>query len=1024
MLAVWFVLVAAALATGFPSPDIPTGHSPRGRPATPLFDRSHPGRLTLVDPLRPRSLRKHRERDVTTVRDDADPGRLPVSLLPTFYSLTLTPHLSGTFTFDGKATISFNAVSATSKIILHSKELTYTKDDCKVYQESDDGTRTEFASITDLQFDTTLEFATFTLDKSLEAGSRYILDITKYTGSLNDDMDGFYRSSYKTSSGETRWLATTQFEPTGARRAFPCWDEPSFKARYDIFIEHDPALMAISNMPRQSRADSDNGQVVDRFMTTPIMSSYLVAFIVSDFKSLSNSDNTFTTWAREDIIAGGSLSQDVGPKALKILEEFNGVPYTLTKMDQAAIPDFSAGAMENWGLVTYREPDLIVTADTTTPSYENIATVICHEFGHQWTGDLVTLDWWSHTWLNEGFATFYENMICNQIRPEWNLEDKMLPTFYHVAMESDVRETQVPMSSPVRSDAQDINDHFGVISYDKGGSVLRMLYYALTPDVFKKGMKRYLSDNMYSTANPEKLFTAMDAEATLSNLHQLPGGTSFSEVASTWTEQPGVPVLQATRDYSKPGEVRFEQQRFLYAPPKNASNVGQKWWIPLVVTTQTQKDFSTTLPQGWLGPDMPYAALFTDATAEQWVYVNPMQTGYFRVNYDAKNWQLLAAALSADPAALPASGRAQLLNDALTLARAGQLDYTLALPFLQSLKAERGVAPWQAATAAIKYLLARLDTTEANDSFLSLIKDITADAYAAVGYRKKDSEAHEDAYLRYVVTSLACLAGNTDCLSEAGAALKAWLTDASRNPLEVDTKSTTLCYGVRGSDATTFENMRQKWLAETDANLRYTYASALGCSADKSLLQSLMADAISMKYNSKDGIMLFNAFYDHLDNHGVILQFVEENADAIRKAYGNYFDVQVLDGLIRDIRARSEFNEVRSWSEAKYKGSPEWTTLQASFQSAETELQSWADKYLLKVSLWLYAANIPPCPTPTSPPTMSSTLAPNNPTQAPANPTTPQTSTSKPSAASTTASASVLLALVLLRVLFNVPSPN
>ncbi|XP_034249160.1 aminopeptidase N-like isoform X2 [Thrips palmi] len=1018
MLAVLFVLVATALATGFPSAGIATGHSPRGRPATPLFDRSHPGRLSIVDPLRPRSHRKLRKRALTSVNDIADPGRLPDSLLPTFYSLTLTPHLYDDFDFDGKAVISFNATSSTNKIILHSKELNYTKEDCQVYEDSDDSSPSEFASITDLQFNTTLEFAKFTLDKSLEAGSRYILNISQYSGTLNDDMDGFYRSHYTTSSNETRWLATSHFEPNGARRAFPCWDEPIFKARYDIFIEHDPALMAISNMPRQSQVESDHN---------------------------------FTTWAREDIITGGSLSQDVGPKALKVLEEFNGVPYTLTKMDQAAIPDFPRGAMENWGLVSFWEPDLIVTADTTTPAYEDIATLICHEFGHQWTGDLVTLDWWSHTWLNEGFATFYENMICNQIRPEWNLEDKMLPTFYHTAMESDVKETEIPMSSPVKSNVSDINDHFGSISYKKGGSVIRMFYYALTPEVFKKGMKRYLSDNMYANADPEKLFTAMDAEATLSNLHQLPGGTSFSEVASTWTEQPGVPVLQATRDYSNPGKVRFEQQRFLYAPPKNASNVGQKWWIPLVVTTQTQKDFSTTLPQGWLAPDQPFASLSTGATADEWVYVNPKQTGYFRVNYDAKNWQLLAAALSADPAALPASGRAQLLNDALTLARAGQLDYTLALPFLQSLKAERGVAPWQAATAAIKYLLARLDTTETNDSFLSLIKDVTADAYASVGYRKRDSDAHEAAYLRYIVSDLACRAGNTHCLSEAAAALKAWLADPSSNPLQVDTRRTTLCYGIRGSDAATFEKMRQKWLAEQNEDDRFTYASALGCTKDKSLVRSLLADAIALKYNSSDGVMLFDALYGHMDNLRIFLQLVKENGDETRKAFGHSFDARVLAAVVRDFRARKDVDEVRPWLEAKYKSSPDWKRLEAAFEHIDKELQSWGDKYLEKVSLWLFAANasptitptpstlpptdatIPPTnPTipeanPTPPPTDSTplqtnptnlptdpTLPPTNPTLSPTDPSILQTSTNKPSAASTTASTAVLPALALV----------
>ncbi|KAJ1527504.1 hypothetical protein ONE63_007476 [Megalurothrips usitatus] len=1003
------VLAAALTASASPLPAAPP--APASDRGGLLLDRSVRRPLDLADPHRPRAHHQQRRRGPASApAATADPLQLPTALRPFYYNITLTPDLES-FSFDGFIEIYLNAIEDADQIVLHSKELSFGPSDCTVlHYDMENYTPLEpWGEVTEADFNIETEIVTLPLSKPLQRGLHFVLRINKFVGILNTDLDGFYRSSYKTSAGETRWLATTQFEPTGARRAFPCWDEPSYKARYDITIKHDASLKVLANMPADEESSSPSETV---FMSTLPVSSYLIAFIVSDFDCIANDDKTFETWSRKEILPGGKFAQDIGQKALAALSDFNGVNYSLPKMDQAAIPDFAAGAMENWGLVTYKEAYLIETAATTTRVFESIALDICHEFGHQWTGDLVTLDWWSHTWLNEGFASFYEYMICQTLKPEWNLEDKMLPAFYHIAMESDVRETQVAMSSPA-SGYDSIEDHFGVISYEKGGSVLRMFYHVVTPDVFKKAMRRYLSDYMFKNTNPTHLFKAFDAEVQLSGLHQIPNGVSFGELASTWTEQPGVPVLSAVRDY-KEGSVTFTQKRFLYGPAKNESLVNQQWYIPLVVTSQAKPDFDTALPQGWLDPLVPWAELSTDASADQWVLVNPKQTGYFRVNYDADNWKLLQAALAADPAVFPAATRAQLVNDALALARAGQLDYALALPFLRTFTADRSVAAWQAAITALEYLKARLATTPASAGFLELVKSMTGPAYDEVGYVPGNDDDHEAAYLRYYVASYACYAGNAKCLSSAASALSAWLADPAANALHPDTSSTTLCYGVRGSDDATFAAMEKKWQSEKDSSARYTYVSALACSGDKDALSGLLIDAITKYSKTQDGIDIFNAILGPYENHNLVWSFFKANADDIQAAYrGSGLDVFILESLIQDTRTREDLKEIHDWAKTKYESeTATWAKLEPYFASAEVELSGWFDKYYGTVSGWL--ADQPTTPAPASTSTASSAATGSPPTGSPTTPA-PSASTT-PSAACLSAASSAVLALALALV--------
>lgn len=422
--------------------------------------------------------------------------RLPTTFQPIRYTLELTPYLTATagktiFTFDGIAEIQLSTTLADqSQIVLHSKGLNITVPPILVGVND--------ISIASSHNETT-DKLTLQLTRPLLANTTYTLRFV-YVGPLNADMYGFYRSSY-TQNNETKWLATTQMQATHARRVFPCFDEPGFKARFDITIQR-PATFSSSfsntRIHSSTPVTGNPGLVREVFDTTPPMSTYLIAFIVSEFRVRETADGSFGVIARPDAYAQTEYAFTVGQKLLAALDQWTNYPYAsvenITKMQMAALPDFSAGAMENWGLLTYRETSLLYSEeDTTALAKQRIANVITHEQAHMWFGDLVTCEWWSYTWLNEGFARFFQFFGTAFVETTWALEQQFVVDQLHVALAYDSAENSRALSHDVNSPAE-ISSIFDSISYNKGASVLRMIEHAIGQEKFKLAVQKYLKD--------------------------------------------------------------------------------------------------------------------------------------------------------------------------------------------------------------------------------------------------------------------------------------------------------------------------------------------------------------------------------------------------------------------------------------------------------------------------------------------------------------------------------------------------
>nr|CAD7197139.1 unnamed protein product [Timema douglasi] len=631
--------------------------------------------------------------------------RLPTAVVPESYTLKVIPYfeVDSEFTFDGEVVIRVNVKEPTDRIVLHVNQLDIVESSLTITSVSDQTQLT----IINTTLDTPRQFFDIQLQEELVEGSVYDVKII-YVGYLNNDMAGFYRSYYKVGE-ETRWIATTLFHPTNARKALPCFDEPELKAKFRISIARLPKYHSISNSKRVETTTpntTEDGRIWDEFEETPAMSTYLVSFIVSDFGSLSNLAGNVSVWARESAVSQAAYSVSISQDTLTALEHFTEIDYQLDKMDQAAIPDFSFGAMENWGLVTYRE-NLLLFDETvsTTANRQSIATIIAHEFSHQWFGDLVTPDWWTYPWLNEGFATYFEYFISAKVEPNWQLDQQFLVEVVQNAFATDALDSSRPMNYNITYSSEIIGV-FDTITYDKAGSVIRMLEHVLTSETFRKGLSRYLKAQSYQSTNPDILYSHLQAQ------HSETIGSDESvdvkQIMDSWGNQKGYPIISVTRDYQA-GTANVTQKRFLLMPTSDTSDDGYNWWVPLSYTSRSEADFTTTSPAVWITPSDSQLQLTGIGGSGDWVIFNIQETGYYRVNYDAQNWRLITNQLNSDQFdVIHVLNRAQLLDDSLNLARAGILDYATALDVTSYLYRETDYIPWYSAFNAFNFLNIRL----------------------------------------------------------------------------------------------------------------------------------------------------------------------------------------------------------------------------------------------------------------------------------------------------------------------------
>ena len=590
----------------------------------------------------------------------ADAVILPDNVRPVHYDLTLTPNFDD-FTFDGEVDITVQMQPGTTEIVLNCADIDINS--AAVSWADTDGEHTQEAN--GISYDADAETATISIAGTPAdglVGNQHLR--MSFKGELNDKLRGFYRSQYTNPEGETAYLATTQFEATDARRALPCWDEPAVKATFQVALNVPQEMAAVSNTPIiEERPGAAPGVKTVVFDTTPIMSTYLLAFVIGDLTHIEKeaADGTVVgIWMTRGKEEQGQFALDTSVKLLSFFNDYFGIRYPLPKLDHLAIPDFAAGAMENWGCVTYRETALLVDPENSSAgTRQRVAEVVAHEMAHMWFGDLVTMDWWDDLWLNESFATWVGTKAVDWLFPEWSMWTQFVNMDTNRAFNLDGLKNSHPIEQEVTNPAE-VSQLFDAISYSKGGSVLRMLEHFLSPSAFRRGLNIYLNRHSYSNARTTDLWTALEESS----------GQPVNTIMSSWTGQTGYPVLDVAASPTEGGlALEVKQERFVFdsilGDDPDASDEEQVWPVPLTVTASGAGITATLVNAA------SDTVTVSAPTEPDWFKVNPDQTGFYRVNYTDDDWDRLVPAIAEQ--ALPATDRLGIQNDAYSLAKAGLL---------------------------------------------------------------------------------------------------------------------------------------------------------------------------------------------------------------------------------------------------------------------------------------------------------------------------------------------------------------
>ncbi|XP_068743782.1 glutamyl aminopeptidase-like [Montipora capricornis] len=723
----------------------------------------------------------------TTAVDTTGPwleARLPNQIQPSHYNITLHIDLTKPG-FNGTVHIWINVSSPTHFILLHTRNMNFTR--VEVQKEYGD----QIPVKRHFEFDKN-HFHVIELESSLDQGV-YITTV-EYSGKYSDDLRGLYKAYFLDKNGNKSFFAATQFEPLKARRAFPCFDEPALKATFNVTLIHDPNVISLSNMPIY-QSHEKGGWRYDRFEKSVKMPTYLVAFFVGDFKFKETETDKkvkIRIFSRDEVLDQVDYALKVTNQTMMFFEDFFGVPYSLPKSDGLALPAFGPAGMENWGLIKYRESLLLLKEGITSESTrESITRLVAHEVAHQWFGNIATMEWWTDLWLNEGFATYVSVIGTQHLNPEWHTMAQFVVKVVQNVMEVDGLTSSHPVRIPVE-DPQKILEIFDAISYMKGGSILLMLHHLLGDAIFRDGLTRYLTKHAFGNADTEDLWNAM-TEAS-----QVAGKTTdVRKIMNTFTLQMGYPVVTITKSDKRPDTYLASQARFLYyrqsMQKRTASPNDYKWVIPFSYYTGRLK---TSIP-----PNNVAMKIIEDDSAEiswdgiHWIKGNIGQTGFYRVNYEEGNWEILSTQLDHDLKVFNNTDRAGLIDDSFNLARANLLNHTIPLKISEYLVKEEDYIPLLAAMTEFERITKIIPSTRPVYPLLQrYVALLTKNQYNKLGIEDKGD--YLTRMKRVLILKANCMAGGASCLRNMSRMFYDWMSDPVTNVVPANLKQLVYHVGV------------------------------------------------------------------------------------------------------------------------------------------------------------------------------------------------------------------------------------
>ncbi|CAH8834823.1 unnamed protein product [Trichobilharzia szidati] len=776
----------------------------------------------------------HKELDLLSHRKMKD-VRLPYTVLPRFYDLKLQVHLheekTADFFFNGSVSIQVYCSISTQEFFVHAHEsLTISLNEISMFALNKDNETVEEIALKNISYERDFEWYRIELVHSLQPYTFYQLQFRQFRSPLIEQLKGWYLSKYL-ENGTYKYLATSQLQPTDARRVFPCWDEPGFKAQFQVRIIRKKHYHSLSNMALEKTEILHDDWHMDVYEPSLNMSTYLLAFVVSQFASVRGVDSkgrNFTVWARPDKINSAMYALDIGKKIIRFFEDYFELSYPLKKTDMVAVPDFAAGAMENWGLMIYREATMLWDPEYgTAGTQQKVATVISHEVAHQWFGNLVTLKWWDDLWLNEGFASFAEYIGVDHVHPEWGMDEQFLLDDIQKVLVSDSLATSRPVIQPVCL-PDEINEIFDPISYNKGASVLRMMESFMGRNAFRAGVKNYLYQNKYKNTVHEDLWRALTEASEAVNKE-----VNVKSVMDTWMKQMNYPlvIIQRTSD----NLFHFEQKHYLEPadakPPKNPSPYNFTWKIPLTYGSAKTNNWDEVDVIWMMNKTMTQTL---DVEPNSWYLFNIKQAGFYRVHYADNNWELLTEQLNKDFRAIPLHSRTQILDDLFSLVNRDAVSYSVYLNLTKYLKKEDQYVAWETTRRALSYLDRMLAMDEIYGAFQAYLRLLVDEPLKSVDWKTmKEDKDHMKHMLRLTLTKLACQAEHHFCVKMASEYYKNWMQNPEENLIPPSLRPAVYCTAIRIGGQKEWQFLKDK-LSQVDIkeDEKSSILQALSCSRD------------------------------------------------------------------------------------------------------------------------------------------------------------------------------------------------
>ncbi|XP_047138119.1 puromycin-sensitive aminopeptidase isoform X1 [Hydra vulgaris] len=845
--------------------------------------------------------------------------KLPKSVQPISYTLLLFPNIEN-FIFHGEETIDIEVKEATKQIVLNSafiniSHVTFFLDDSVIL-------------CSNIEYDVDQEKVTLHYDQELPLGFAKLNIV--FVGELNDKMKGFYRSKYVTTCGYEKYCAVTHFEPTGARHAFPCWDEPEIKATFRIsIVASEKTVLSNMDLYEKKVYHNDSSLHVYSFNTTPVMSTYLVAFVVGNFDYIEGfvEDIPVRIYTPVGKSEQGSFALELTIKCMGFYNKYFGIKYHLPKIDLIALPNFPISAMENWGLVTYRENALLF--DSLESSFYckiNVSLIVAHELSHNWFGNLVTMRWWTDLWLKEGFATWCQYLCIDHCYPNFNIWENFVSQTLVKALQLDSLTTSHPIEVYVDHPSQ-IDEIFDTISYCKGSTVIRMLHDYLGEDIFRNGLCTFLKTFQFQNAATNDLWHHLELASSI----------PVKQVMELWTKEMGYPVLVVTSNHVESQRtVTITQKKF----SSNGSFDSKKLWSVPVALKTSKKHFIKVLM------NEEEIILNIDNMLDcDWVKINPEIIGFYRVSYSQEMMIQLQSAINQ----FSTIDRLNFVNDLFALTTVGISSTSCFLEFLSSYKDEMNYAVWRDITSSISKICILLQNTNCYNNFQQFVAELYRPVAQKLGWTAAKNEDYSLSMLRCLVLKKLGEVGDPGVIKKSMEMFASHVNGIQNIPADLRVAVYSTVMSV--ADEHIFQQMITLYQNTEHVEERDRILRSIGNSTNPNLISKVLEFGLSDEVQSQSTKFVLRGCTTSLIGRCLTWNVAKKNWQEFQRRYSGIMLSSIVKICTNNFATESEYDNVKEFFQT-YPTSSAERAISHSLESIKCNI-NWLARECKNINSWL-----------------------------------------------------------------------